>query len=319
MMKRTYTFGMSLLCAAALGIPTAGLAGPGQDKPKHSKAYPAESQAQKKSAAGKDTETMAKYGLEPESRITIAVDYDNDGQYDAYESVQYYQFERVRTANRQHGKDARMNRSMKHQARHDKDEMGKQGMTAKVSGEIADLRVVRLAHSDEDHVVARINREKGGSAATALLGTESQLARLNLETGSRITVKGHRGHVNDKSMLIANTIESGDQNVTIDIPVSRHLKRAQGEVISTRTVTFQGASEPFVVAEVELASGKRQTVNLGPESRIARLDLEQGDRIQLLVRPGQVDGKAAMIAEQVRADGELVLIPKVIDTDRYSS
>lgn len=313
-MKRSYTIGISLVCAAALGMPSTAMAGPDRDQGETTANYSSKLHDGQMSTADRQREVAAKYRLKPESRITVAADYDNDGQFDAYETVHYYEFARVQAANQQRGQDGKAQRT-KHKGKLNKDQMQ---ATARLSGEITDLREVRLAHADEEFVLARIETDRGARPATALLGPKSRVDTLKLKQGERITVSGYRGHVNDRSMLIAGNLEAGNRKLAVDIPASRHLKRAQGEVISTRTARFRGFSQPFVVAEVELASGKREMVNLGPEARIEQLDLDRGDQVQLLVRPGRVGGEPAMIAEQVRANGQLVKLPRPQDTANFS-
>lgn len=306
-MKQSYIIGMSLFCAAALAVTSAVAADPQEKHRKYSKQYQSQQQDEMMSPADRQQQAREQYQLRPESRITIAADYDNDGQFDAFETVYYYDFARVQSASQQRAQKGGT-QGMKQQ--------GQQQMTARVSGEISDLRRIRLANSDKDFLVARIDAAQG-RPATALLGTEPQLSRLNLSKGDRVTVQGRRGHVNDKSMLIAEQVSAGNRNVSIDLPPTRHLKRAQGEVVSTRTVRFRGFDEEFVVAQVELVNGNRATVNLGPESKVGTLGLQQGDHVKLLVRPGRVGGESAMIAEQIRANGQLVNLPRPQDTERF--
>jgi PDZ domain-containing secreted protein len=61
-----------------------------------------------------------------------------------------------------------------------------------------------------------------------------------------------------------------------------------------------------VVAKIRDEDGKTSTVNLGSKSKIDQLNLSQGDEVQIVGRPTKINGKPAMVADEVMADGKKV-------------
>lgn len=335
MMKQSQSTTFSLLCGVAL-LTTATLAAAQQERdyyetdPYRTSDRTANQQYQsqkqqyrtqdqqnqsRNQQSMNDEQVRARYKLQPDSSITMAADYDNDGRFDTFETIYYYDYVRAQQANQKRQGASNKQNQGRYNTSGWKSNDSQQQMTS-LSGKIENLRKVRLSDSNQEYLVARVDTEQGDSV-TALLGGRSDLARLNLSKGDRVSVKGHRGHVNDKSMLIADSVSSGNRSVSVDMPQTRNLKRAKGDIVSTRNVRFRGFDEQFVVAEVELVSGKTETVNLGPQSKVKSLDLQKGDQVKLLVRPGRVNGERAMIAEQIQANGELVSLPRPQDTQRF--
>lgn len=76
--------------------------------------------------------------------------------------------------------------------------------------------------------------------------------------------------------------------------------------MSMRTTKFRGHDGQFVVAKIRDDNGKTSTVNLGSKSKIDKLSLSQGDEVQLVARPTRINGKPAMVADEVKANGKSV-------------
>jgi hypothetical protein len=253
--------------------------------------------------------------LAPSGWVRIGTDYDNDGRFEAVETIFLYDLERARRTSRDRAREGQHTRTQDDQRRESQSRQDRDRQQHHVQGEIQELRRENFSGIDDEVVIARIQTSEGRTAK-ALLGPRSQLSDLDLSEGDQITVQGSRGHVNDKMMLVAHEVRSGNSSASVDMP-RLNLKRARGEVLSKRTARFRGFDESFVVAEVELVSGKRETVNLGPESKVRQLNLSEGDQISLLVRPGRINGQPAMIAEQIRADGQTVEVPRPQDRERF--
>jgi hypothetical protein len=272
-----------------------------------------------------NSKSQADYKLSPEGWVNIAVDYDNDGRFDSSETIYYYDLEKARDMSagrkgRQEGSSYRssqqrdgMNYRSRSQQLRQKD--GRMSAQKTITGDITELRDMQM--TDEKFRFARVESKDGEKTAKVCLGPKSNLYKLKLNEGDRITVKGRPGRINDKTMLMAEEVTAGDKKVSIDLPDSRKLKRARGEIISMREAKFKGFDEKHVVAKVELVSGKEETVNLGPVSKVDKLELEEGDDVSILARPGKVNGRPAMIAEQIEANKKVVKLPRPEDTKKF--
>lgn len=244
------------------------------------------------------------FRLSPAGWVRIATDYDNDGRFDAIETIFAYDLERAQASSRERAKREAQEFTNRSQPKAPREA---------VSGKLERMEQHRLAGIDGQVTVARIETDDGRTARVCL-GPETQLERLDLREGDQVSIKGRRGHINDKMVLIAQEIRAGDQRVSIHLPSGRRLNRLKGEVLSTRTANFQGFDEAFLVAEVELPTNQQELVNLGPKSRLQTLKVQKGDVLSLLVRPGFINGEPAMIAEQIEHDGEVVRLRRAEET-----
>lgn len=266
----------------------------------------------RKRQRGSQQQSENRSGVSPISWVRVATDYDNDGRFDAVETIYYYDLQKARRSSRDRAdRDGRGMKQDNMQAKR-----GSQRKQETVQGEIVELRKEQFAGMDDRCVIARIE-SRNGETAKAVLGPHSQIEDLDLSEGDNITVRGVRGRINDKSMLFARMVKAGGDQVSINMPSPRGLKRVRGDIRSTRMAKFRNQDEKHLVAEVELVSGKRETVNLGPKSRVQDLDLQQGDEVSLLVRPGRINGESAMIAEQIQFDDQTVKLPRPNDIKRF--
>jgi hypothetical protein len=90
------------------------------------------------------------------------------------------------------------------------------------------------------------------------------------------------------------------------------MKRVRGEIQETRTAKFQGKDEPQVIAQVSLAGGRQSSVILGPESTLQDVDLSPGTSAAMLVRPARLNGRQAMVAEQIRIGDQTIAIQEAV-------
>ncbi|GEM_PF-6132652 len=275
----------------------------------------------------RDQRDQARYRLSPEGWIRVAVDYDNDGRFDAIETIYAFDLEQAR---KRSGARAAQKQRDRRQGVAGADESWSQEFTTRrdsqsdrqyqesrrsresqrrrpetITGEILQLRKETLAGKEEPCVIARIRTDENRSAKV-VLGKQSDLESLDLREGGQITVKGFKGRLNDKSMLLASTISADGSDVKVGLGPSRGAKRVRGEILSTRTTKFKGHEQPFVVGQVKLQSGKTASVNLGPQSKLKELGLKQGDKVRMLVRPARLNGKASMVADQIYAKGKRI-------------
>ncbi len=248
------------------------------------------------------------YNISPSGWIRMAVDYDNDGRFDAVETIYTYDLEKARKSSRDRANREARSASDRQRARDRRGSDDSRSATKqqeKISGEIMQLRTEKLFGMNEPCLIARIRTEADGPAK-AVLGPKSKLSKLKLAEGDQVTVSGRKGRVNDKAMLLAGSVSSGDQKVSVDMPSSRNAKRMKAELLSKRTAKFRNHDGQFVIAKVKRDSGKEATVNLGPKSKVDSLDLAKGDELKMIVRPAKVNGKPAMVADEIMANGKTI-------------
>jgi formylmethanofuran dehydrogenase subunit D len=228
----------------------------------------------------------AKYRVDPVGWARIAVDYDDDGEVDAVEYISTYELEKARKASRQRRARER-------------------GHT--LQGTIKEMNTLRLMGVDSPVVIARVETDEGRTAKVAL-GQENRLGKLNLSEGDMVKVKGHRGTINNKGMLVAGKVMKGDQSVNVKPKRARKMGYVKGEIDSMRTTTFRGREGNFVVAEVNLPAGKMATVQMGREDKLEKLNLSEGDMVHVLGRTGTMNDRKVFIAGMVRANDHTVQV-----------
>lgn len=330
-MKMTKRLLLAGLCTALTAGPALAQQNQGDQSTKRN-----QSQSEKKNDSRQNAK---KVQVSPAGWIRVATDYDNDGIFDAIETLYIYDLERARQssrerANRQAGDMRGSDRSTDKERMGNMNRQGQDGQADRyaqtdrrqddrrqddrtggmrtyeqrresLTGKIQNLRSQSMAGMDSKNVFARIKTEEGRTA-TVCLGSQNKLKKLDLGEGDQITVEGVRGRVNDRTVLMARKITSGDEEVQVEMQDSRRMKRVRGEVVSKRNAKFRNQDEQHVVAKVRLISGKQETVNLGPKSKVEKLELSQGDDVSMLVRPGRVNGQPALIAEQVSSGDQSI-------------
>lgn len=255
--------------------------------------------------------------VSPSGWVRVGVDYDNDGYFDALETIYLYDLEVARQKSLQRGRSGEAQQSRTQQRPDQGIKQRQQWYT--VHGKIKELRQEDLSGLKDSCMLARIQQSKDGRTARVCLGPKGQISKLNLQEGDKVTVQGTKGHINKRPMLFARKLESDGQQISISMHKAhdRSLKRMQAEIRNTRTAKFRGFDEPHIVAEVSLRSGQKEMVNLGPKSKVDQLDLEQGDQIFLMARQGRINGEPAMIAERIRFQDKTIQLPRPQDSEKF--
>lgn len=249
--------------------------------------------------------------------VRVAFDTDNDGKFDAVDSLYIDDIRLARENSARRADDDAKSASTPLQARRQTAQPSTTARIEEVRGQIVNLGEHQLAGTTEPIWMARVKTEKGRTAKV-ILGPKPQLTKLALKDGVVIAVAGVRGRINDRPVLIANKVTSAGSEVEVKLPDSRYVRRVRGDVEDLRSVRFRGFPEPHMVGEVELLSGRKVTVNFGPRSKVAPLKLKKGVAVAMLVRPGKVNGKPAMIAEQIHYNDETIQIPRPRDINRFA-
>ena len=266
--------------------------------------------------------------LDPRAWVTIGTDYDNDGNFDAFERIYLFDLERARRDSSQRQNDVasrngrqddrrgQMTDGRSRDQRSDSRQHANLPRTESVRGTITRLASVKMSGADENSRLAKVQTQDG-KQLTVCLGPKSKLSKLDLQRGDRVDIKGVKARLNDRPILMATQLKSGNQSVSTSLPDRVNLKRAKAELVSKRTVRFKNFEQPFVVGQVETKSGNRTLVNLGPAERVDRLQLEEGDSLKILARQGTINGQSAMIAEEIRANGKTIRLPRPQDREKF--
>jgi hypothetical protein len=170
-----------------------------------------------------------------------------------------------------------------------------------VEGEIQDLKTIRLMGMKQPLVIARLETEEGRRAKVAL-GQKNRLRKLHLSDGDAINVRGFRGTINKKGMLLARTVMKDGQSVDVKPPRARKMDYMKGEIQDLRTTTFRGRDGDYLVAKVKTDEGKTATVNMGRKNKLNKLNLSEGDTVHVLGRPGKMNDREAVIAARIHAN-----------------
>lgn len=263
------------------------------------------------------------YYFQPEGWARIGIDYSGDGIVDRYEYIYIPDLDQAlaRSAQRESGERmSRYQREVPPPSGYYVPRGTYQGGTAghsvpvrpmdTVTGTLRDLKQFRLAGVNQEHLLARVDTPDGRTARVDL-GPVETVSGLNLKDGDRITVAGNRGTIDDTEMLMAQRIEAAGRTVTVDLPYDRRLGRYSGEVVDVRTASFSRVNGPdHVFVRVRLDRGVTTAVDLGPANQLGNLDLNTlvGKEISFLGHPAYIRNKMALVAEELRVDGQTYTI-----------
>lgn len=288
------------------------------------------SQRQRQRELSDREQPQAVWQLEPRGWIRIAVDYDGDGRYDAYEQIYAFDLERARTASRD--RQARLSRrdreiaqpqqqfEARQRSAQDRPTLRErfrevftgqerqQPQLTRLEGELRNVRSMQFTGVEGKEKLAHLVTDQGQTERVAL-GPEQQLERLDLEDGARVSIAGYRGEINDRPVIVAEQVAAGGDTVRINRQrPSEALRRFHGQVLQTRTTRLRDHDERFVIANVRLDDGPTMQVILGPQSKVRRLDLQEGDEIALLAQQARLNRQAALLAQQIAANEQVVRI-----------
>jgi len=178
----------------------------------------------------------------------------------------------------------------------------------RVEGMIREMKSFVIAGIDEPHRLARM--EAGGLEPIIVdLGPEREIQELELQEGDPIVVHGVEGSIDEKPVLVALELATQSRQKEIRRRQDLNLKVIDAKILGIRKAKFERYDVPDqMLARVELAEGKgTAVVNLGPvDSYPSDLEL-QGKTVSLLVRPARIEGKDALVAEEIRLPNEKLI------------
>lgn len=210
---------------------------------------------------------------------------------------------------------------------------------ALIQGKIVKLDKIDLFGNK--HVVAKLRRPDG-KILNCDLGPVSQLRRLDLQRGDQITlhatpglmyatdVRSDKQHVtlNRRKMQMADWAMKQQQNrgsrmrrgygmgseqsAMRNTRMNRNSQQSamrnrnnqrfglQGQIEDLSLVSIGG--DKYLVADIKDRSGRTQRAALGRQDRVRNFDLDRGDNISIVGRPGRVNGQTVLIVEGLRND-----------------
>lgn len=328
-MKRTYFTRLAPVILIACMTTPALAQRDNQSRDQQNQSQPNPSQTrdgQKSRSSSRQDGSQSQLRVQPEGWVRMAVDYDNDGTYDAIETIYVYdlQMAKQRSEGRRNQGDRsqgeqRMSSRQQSSPQQQRDQGDRRSMQAsqdkqqkeqvhQLSGEIRDTKKIRMHEGNKQFIIARIRTDEDRTARV-LLGSEEQLSRLDIQDGDRIDVRGRRGRVNDQWVLVADSVKSGNNQIRVQFEMkNKPIRRYQGEVLQTRTTRFRGHDGEFLIAQLQCDDGQTKVVNLGPKEKFSDMNIRDANEVSLLATPGKVNGREALIAEQVSVDGQTVKI-----------
>lgn len=266
---------------------------------------------QQRSQQGSQTQRQSRWQLQPQGWVLVGYDWDQDGTFDAYEYLSMDDLQRARRQSRQRmqqgqaqgGQQFRSGRQAAQQGRQMR--QAQQRRQTRITGQIQDITRKSLMGLEGRQVFAKIQTQQGRTVRT-LLGPQQNLQQLDLQEGDQVTVIGRRGTINDRSVLIAQRIQSNGQSVQVQSQALRQaqLKRYSGTIQQTRTISIQGQDQSFLVAKVQLdQQGQTVPVIFGPRQELGT-SLNQGQQISILASTGQLNNKRVLVANQFSKNGQ---------------
>ncbi|MEZ6092114.1 MAG: hypothetical protein R3C05_29740 [Pirellulaceae bacterium] len=266
---------------------------------------------------GGESESRSQLRLDPLGQVVIGIDSDGDQRFETVEKISYYDLQNARKQSRQRmSRETSQQQQTSNQQSFDQRQSDgrqmKQGTdnadVKKFSGTVTEVATFRLVDGPEHNFIKIKTKE--GKRIPVDLGRIEDLKQLDLKDGDQITVFGKRVRVNDRKMICARRIEASGKTLDTGRERDRDLKRVQGEISKLMRKRFRSRDGEFTIAQVELNGGRTETVILGPTDRLRNLNLEKGDDVQLLVRSGRYNDQFALIADQVRAHGEIARVAR---------
>lgn len=251
-------------------------------------------------------DNQARWRLEPEGWITIAVDRDGDGRFDAVETIHAYDLQRARQASRRRQDQQYASQYRAQRRQESQMNLMDERQMFRVQGKLADTRTIQLRGAEGKELIGRVQTQEGRVAKVAL-GPKNQLEKLNLQEGDPVTVLGQVGAINDRAMLIARDVQANGDTVRVERPpAAQGLRHFSGEIEKTRTAKLRNVDQKQTVARVRLNEGPTLDVILGPQEDMEKLNLRQGDQVAFLGYKARLDRRPALVAEEVAAHGEVV-------------
>ncbi len=82
--------------------------------------------------------------------------------------------------------------------------------------------------------------------------------------------------------------------------------RVQGRITNLRSLELAGKEGTHLLAKIRTQDGRIAKVDLGRERNLRNVDLQQGDRVTVTGKIGQINGRALLMATRINAQGRTI-------------
>ena len=159
----------------------------------------------------------------------------------------------------------------------------------------------------QDHTLVRIRLENG-SESVVDIGRRMDLENIDLEQGQQIQVRGHEGQVDNKKVVIADQIQSGEQSFNIARDDQR--REVFGKITDVSRIDLAQARQDSLLVRLEMEDGSAVVVDFGKDTTLEDLNLQSNSQVRVRGEREFIDGKSILVAKQISVDGESTQLPR---------
>ena len=131
------------------------------------------------------------------------------------------------------------------------------------------------------------------------LGRADDLQDWDLKEGDQIAVSGLKTHVGDKTVLLAQSVKSGNNSTKID----RQRQKIEGQVASTHKTKIRGRQHLIAMLKPNGQQDDKLAVDLGPADKL-KVEVKEGTKLTFRGVPVKVNNRKLMMAQAVQDQGE---------------
>ncbi|MDQ8204322.1 hypothetical protein [Pelagicoccus sp. SDUM812003] len=203
-----------------------------------------------------------------------------------------------------------------------------------LSGTVEGFRKMDLEYSSgytANHALARIALEDGSKAVIDL--GYSPLLNAELQKGDEVTLQGSRGSINGQSIFVVSQLESGGETHHIDRALELSQQSSGSTAAKQRwddssenqmeqdksaasSITIDGTLEDHKMVNIDgesntflklrMKNGKAATIDLGANTKVSDLNLENGDNIRVRGEKTKINDRTVISARSISVEGEQV-------------
>ena len=199
-------------------------------------------------------------------------------------------------------------------------QMGQRGNQVTLSGTIDSIREANLVSRSRGyrspHYVARLETDSG-QTHTVDLGPTTSFQDVDLQTGDDIRVQGRYASIGGRRILMADQVRANGEIIRVNRQRTQ-ARRGSQQAIQGRIDKFRhlnlrsqgGQRQEHSLVRLKLQDGRTAVVDLGRKVDLEDLDLQKGDRIRIRGTRGTIDGRPALMANQIQVGGETISIQR---------
>jgi hypothetical protein len=212
--------------------------------------------------------------------------------------------ERTRWSERQMHSDYSMTgeRNMRADSRHDDSRHSMQRDSRRhsrwktISGQVENLKEVRIRHSGVKHLVVRLQNRQGNRMIVDL-GPSPDLQSLQIREGDHLKVKGRTKAIRDHRVLFAHWVKVDGEKRWID----RQRQRIQGRVAQQDRLTDTRTGNQHLVILLDTPQDQHILVDLGPSRE---MEVVKGDKVWVWGPIIQYRGRPLVLGTQIQLNGQ---------------